>query len=97
MSGLNRLERKVRQRDDVAARVIGDEAIVITPADSLVHELDRVATFVWTRCDGERTGWGLVDAVVEQFEVGRERAARDIDALLETFSDKGLVELLSPA
>lgn len=97
MQRFDRLERTVRQRDDVAARVIGGEAVVITPGDSHVHELDAVATFVWEHCDGQRTGWNLVDEVVASFDVERDRAASDLDALLQTFSEKGLVELLPVA
>lgn len=94
---LQRLERTVRQRSEVAARIIGEEAVVITPGDSRVHELDPVATFVWQLCDGERTGWHLVDEVVASFDVDRDRAARDLDGLLHTLSEKGLVELLRVA
>lgn len=88
-----RLERTVHPRSDVAARVIGEEAVVITPADSRVHELDPVATFVWSHCDGKRSGWALVDEVVGTFDVERDQAAHDVDALLQVFSDRGLVEL----
>lgn len=94
---LQRLDRTVRQRRDVAARVIGEEAVVITPGDSHVHELDAVATFVWQLCDGERTGWHLVDQLTASFDVDRDRAARDLDGLLHTLSEKGLVELLPVA
>lgn len=87
-----RLERTVHQRADVAARVIGEEAVVITPADSRVHELDPVATFVWSHCDGQRSGWALVDEVVAAFDVERDRAVHDVDALLQVFSNRGLVE-----
>lgn len=87
-----RLDRTVCQRSDVAARVIGGEAVVITPNDSRVHELDPVATFVWSHCDGKRSGWALVDEVLASFDVERDQAARDVDALLQVLSDKGLVE-----
>lgn len=93
MSLIERLERTVHPRNDVAARVIGDEAVVITPADSRVHELDPVATFIWSHCDGKRSGWALVDEVVQAFDVERDQAANDVDALLQIFSDRKLVEL----
>lgn len=91
------LERFPRQRDDLAARVIGGEAVVVTPADSLVHELDPVATYVWEKCDGRRSGWEIVESVVAAFEVERSVAARDLEILLRTLSDKGLVDLLAAA
>lgn len=91
------LDRFPRQREDVAARVIGGEAVVISPADSLVHELNTVATFVWERCDGRYSGWRIVDDVVDAFEASRETVAADVAELLRTLSDKGLTELLTTA
>ncbi len=87
------LEARPRALDDLAARAIAGEAVVVTPADSKVHELDEVATFVFERCDGARTGRDLVDLVLETFEVDRPTAERDVAALLQTFVDRGLVEL----
>lgn len=88
------LEGFPRRRDDVAARIIGGEAVVVTPADSLVHELDAVATFVWKRCDGSRDGRELAAALTEAFEVSTEEAQRDVEELLRTLSRKNLVDVL---
>lgn len=88
------LERYPRQRLDVAARVIEGEAVVVTPADSLVHELDPVATFVWERCDGSLTGAAIADAMTSEFEVDLEQARVDLADLLRTLRDRGLIDLL---
>jgi hypothetical protein len=87
------LDSYPRQRPDVAARVIDGEAVVVTPADSLVHELDPVATFVWERCTGEQQGRALVAALVAAFEVTPAEAGADLAKLLETFAARGLVDL----
>lgn len=88
------LDRQPRQRAELAARVIGGEAVVVDAGSSRVHELNPVATFVWERCDGTRSGWAIVDAVVEAFEVEREVAARDVAGLLRTLHERGLLDLL---
>lgn len=82
-----------RRRIDVAARVIGDEAVVVTPADSLVHELNTEATFVWERCDGSRNGRELAAAMTEAFEVAAEVAERDLEELLRVLSRNGLIDV----
>ena len=82
-----------RQRDDVAARVIDGEAVVVTPADSKVHELDEVATFIWERCDGQKPARNLVAALVAAFDVTVQDATTDLLQLLETFVALGLVDL----
>ncbi len=90
------LDSRPRPRDDLAARSIAGEAVVVTPADSKVHELDPVATFVFERCDGERSGHDLVRLLLEAFEVAPDVAERDVALLLRTFAERGLVELLPP-
>jgi hypothetical protein len=79
----------------LAARVIGGEAVVVTPGDSQVHELNGTATWLFEACDGRRSGWQLAEALCAAFEVERTEAAEDVAALLERFRDRGLVELLS--
>lgn len=87
------LDRYPCQRADAAARIVDGEAVVVTPHDSQVHELNEVATFVWSRCDGRASGQQLVDAVVEAFEVDRADAARDVAELLAALERKGLIDL----
>lgn len=87
------LDQFPAQSADLAARVIAGEAVVVTPATALVHELDPVATFVFERCDGKVNGWGIVEAVVEAFDVSRDTAASDLAALLTDFADRKLVVL----
>ena len=76
----------------MVGRRIGDEYVLVPLAgrgadlDSILN-LSRVAAFVWGMLDGTRTGTGVVDAVVERFDVGRRRAEADylelVDTLLE--------------
>jgi hypothetical protein len=73
----------------MVGRRIGDEYVLVPLAgrgadlDSIFN-LNRVAAFVWEQLDGPRTGTALVDALVERFEVERERAEADVLELLET-------------
>jgi len=73
----------------MVGRRIGDEYVLVPLAgrgadlDSILN-LNRVAAFVWEQLDGSRTGTALADALVERFEVERERAEADVLELLET-------------
>jgi hypothetical protein len=73
----------------MVGRRIGDEYVLVPLAgrgadlDSILN-LNRVAAFVWEQLDGRRTGASIVDAVVDRFEVERERAQADVLELLET-------------
>jgi hypothetical protein len=75
----------------MVGRRIGDEYVLVPLAgrgadlDSILN-LNRVAAFVWEQLDGRRTGASIVDAVVDRFEVERERAQADVLELLETLA-----------
>jgi hypothetical protein len=65
------------QNERTACRVIDGKAVVITIDENQVHVFNAVATRVWELADG-RSLDAIVDQVVAEFEVERERAARDV-------------------
>ena len=73
----------------LVGRRIGDEYVLVplvargADLDSILN-LSRVAAFVWEQFDGARSGGQVVDAVIEQFEVERDRAEQDYLELVET-------------
>ena len=72
----------------MVSRTIGGECVLVPLAErgadlDSIFNLNRVAAFVWEKLDGRRTGSELVDAVIERFEVDRERAEADTLELLE--------------
>lgn len=42
-----------------------------------LYNLNRVGTFIWESLDGRTRGADIVEAVVERFEVAREKAEDD--------------------
>jgi hypothetical protein len=84
-----RLEETWARSERMVGRRIGDEYVLVPLAgrgadlDSILN-LNRLAAFVWEQLDGARTGAGVVDAVVERFDVERKRAEADYLELLDT-------------
>jgi len=84
-----RLDEAWARSERMVSRRIGDEFVLVPLAgrgadlDSILN-LNRVAAFVWEQLDGTRTGSAVVDAVVERFDVERERAEADTLELLDT-------------
>jgi hypothetical protein len=81
---------KVRQHPDIASRTIDGQEVVVVPATRKLQILNEVATRVWELCDG-RSVAGIVDAVVEEFDVGRSEAERDVLELVEDMGARGMV------
>ncbi len=73
---------RLTQNDRTACRVIGGQAVVITIDHNQVHVFNEVGTRVWELCDG-RSLDAIVDEIVSEFEVERDRAARDVRAFAE--------------
>jgi coenzyme PQQ biosynthesis protein PqqD len=89
------LDKKVTRDENVAWRIIGDEAVLLSAEDSSVHSLDAVGTRIWELCDGEKTVSEIIDQVVSEFEVDRETAEKDVVEFIEELmqKEKALVTL----
>jgi hypothetical protein len=85
----------------VVGRRIGEEYVLVPLAgrgadlDSILN-LSRVAAFVWEQLDGRRSGSEVVAAVLDRFEVERERAERDYLELIRTLAELRAVEPAHP-
>jgi hypothetical protein len=87
-----RLYERWARSPRMVSRTIGGQCVLVPLAErgadlDSIFNLNRVAAFVWERLDGKRTAGELVDAVVERFDVDRERAEADTLELLETLQE----------
>ena len=88
-------ERYIKESNFVT-RSIAEETIIV-PINSGVGDLDSIYTLnevgstVWKLIDGERSTSQIVEAIIEEFEVTREEAIRDVLALLAQLQAEGLI------
>jgi hypothetical protein len=75
----------------LAWREIDDETIIISPNDSVMHELNDTGRFLWKNIDGRKSAAELAQLLVENYEVTPEIALYDTQALLEEMSSRKLV------
>jgi hypothetical protein len=80
----------LRRHPDVAWQTIGDEAVVMSLAESRVLGLNPTGALVWSLVE-ERDENGLVAAVVERFATDGERAREDVRGFLSLLRERGLV------
>ncbi len=85
---------RFRQSPGLPARTIGGEAVVITPHDSQVHELNPVGTHLFEACAEPRTLDELVAGLKSAFAVDEATARRDTQAFVERLVALGLLERL---
>jgi len=83
--------------DEVAAKVIDGEAILINLTSGMYYSMDRVGGVIWELIDGTPTAAEIVDAVAGAYEVDRERADSDVRELLAQLVEAGLIVIRSDA
>ena len=96
-----RLDQAWARSPRMVSRTIGGQCVLVPLAErgadlDSIFNLNRVAAFVWENLDGKRTAADLVEAVVQRFEVDRERAEADTLELLETLQGIRAVVPASP-
>lgn len=87
----------MKAKDGFVLRTIVDEYMLmptgtnITKFDGTVV-LNEVSAFIWKELQQEISYQALLEKLLEEYEVSREVAQRDLDALLEKFTELGLLE-----
>jgi hypothetical protein len=88
------LGSRVRPSTRTASRVLEEQAVVIVIDEQKLHTLNEVGTFLWSAMGREGRPVGeLIDAVLEEFDVDRERATEDVLAFLDELAKLGAVEV----
>jgi len=87
-------KRYVARSTAIAARVLGDETMVMSAVSSTLFTLDEVATVIWESADGVTPLEDIVaDKICTKFDVAPEVALRDAEKLVEGLAEHGLVVL----
>jgi hypothetical protein len=75
----------------LAWREIDDETVIISPNDSVMHELNDTGSFLWKNIDGKKSAAELAELLVASYEVTPDIALSDTHSLLEEMSSRKLV------
>jgi len=80
-----------RKNPALAWREIENETVIISPDESVMHELNDTGSMVWRSIDGRRNAEALAALLVEQYEVTKEIALADTVALLDELTSRKLL------
>ncbi|HUA32321.1 MAG TPA: PqqD family protein [Candidatus Binataceae bacterium] len=82
----------IKRHADTAARMLGDEMIVMSVKDSRVFTLNPTASVIWRAADGATSLREIVErAVVAEFEIDAESAYRDALELVGKLAQEGIL------
>lgn len=79
------------RNEDVAYRILGEEAVLLNPEDNQIHLLNEVAAFTWELLVKPQTTETIVDAICEEFDVPPEAAESDFQKFSVELLQKGLM------
>jgi predicted transcriptional regulator len=71
--------------------------MIISPEDSVLHELNATASFIWKQATGERTARAIAEMLASEYEVAPETALTDTEELIAHLMGKNLLLAEPPA
>jgi hypothetical protein len=75
---------------------LGDEVVILGLDDEVYYGLDGAGARVWTLLETPRSLTEIVDVLLQEFDVARERLTSDLRRLLETLNERGLLTIVDP-
>jgi len=76
----------------IAARMMGDEMMIMSAIDSTLFTLNETASAIWNAADGSKTLEEIVASkVCEQFDVTLDAALKDAGELAEKLAAHGIL------
>jgi hypothetical protein len=77
---------------DVLSQELAGESVLLDLASESYFGLDAVGTRIWQLLQDGADESGLVDALLDEYEVEREVLERDVADLLDRLAEAGLIE-----
>lgn len=85
-------KRYVARSTAIAARVLGDETMIMSAANSTLFTLNEVATLIWVSADGATPLEDIVaNEICTQYDVAFKVALEDAQVLVEVLAGHGLL------
>ncbi len=80
-----------KNREIIAWRVIAGQAVAVDLREAAFHLLNPVATRIWEMIDGTKSMREITDALLAEFDVGREELERDCVEFINQMTEKNLL------
>lgn len=75
----------------LAWREIDGETVIISPEESVLHELNGTGSFIWRHVDGQRSAAEIAELVAAEYDVACDAALADTAALLAQLASRKLL------
>jgi len=79
------------KEEEVAAKVMDGEAIIINFSNGIYYSLDKVGGLVWELIEGSSSPTEIVEVILEHYEASPEQVNVDIEKLVAELIQENLV------
>lgn len=87
------LDTVVRASRSQVACTLGEEVMILNLEDGVYYGLDPVGARIWELLQESKTIGAILETLLAEFEVEKDRCERDLMQLLNQLMDARLVEL----
>lgn len=82
------LNSVVSQSPSIVTRKTGQEYVLVPIANNIadmnsVYTLNETGAFIWEQIDGKKSVMDLIEALIAEYEIDKETAARDVLTFIE--------------
>lgn len=86
------IDQYVTRSNAIASRVLGDETIIMSTADSTIFMLNPTGSVIWEAADGKTPLSRIVtEKVCAEFDVTVEQASADAKEFVEQLAQHGIL------
>ncbi len=85
--------RSVAPKQDIVARSVGDEMVLLDLASGSYFTLNGVGAFIWRQIEDQADVDAIATRIVEEYEVDLDQARSDASAFLSNMLEQGIVEV----
>jgi hypothetical protein len=78
--------------EEVAAKVIDGEAIIINLSNGIYYSMDKVGGFIWEMIEGRHSLQTIVESISTRYDVSTEQARADVERLVAELVQENLVK-----
>jgi Coenzyme PQQ synthesis protein D (PqqD) len=87
-------EKYISRSPAIAARVLGDEMMIMSGTDSMLFTLDSVARCIWQAADGRTPLSEIIERYVcTEFEVDPQTAYCDAQEFVDALAKHGILKV----
>ena len=84
--------RYVAHRTEIAARMLGEEMMIMSERDSSLFSLNEIASVIWQAADGVTPLEEIVERrICAQFDVEPAAALRDAEEMVDKLAAEGIL------